>query len=206
MVVADFQSVLAALERFDPAVPWEDARSQVIPILPRLRPMPHDRDLELVRTMAPPGILVSFGIDLGPALTFVGTPLLERWKIDAPTLAATALDNLDRLAASCTKRAVVHDAFIERPLSVIQTGRGFGASLLLVPEHLPRLIGPGPHLLLAPMRDILLCLPGDVDRELAGFLLSEWEALDPNCLHLGAFRHEDGRVVAESLEEAAGRA
>lgn len=205
LVAADYGSVLAALERFDPAMDWDEARGRVLPMLPRARPMPGP-SLDLVRTVVPPGILVGFGIDLGPAVTFVSTQLLERWGVDAAALAGAALANLDREAARCDGRVVVQDRFAGEPIAVAQTRRGFAASLILVPDHLPRLFGPGPHVLLAPMRDILICLPGEVDAELAAFLSAEWEALDPNHLHLGAFRHEAGRITALPLGEVVGRA
>jgi hypothetical protein len=56
------------------------------------------------------------------------------------------------------------------------------------------------------MRDVLITLPVDVDREFAGWLADEWEALDPNHLHLGAFRYADGAVVPVALEDGAARA
>ena len=140
-----------------------------------------------------PGILVSFGIDLGPAITFVGAPLLDRWRVDVPTLAAAALSNLRRLAARVPDpTTVIRDHIGDVPVTLLQSRLGIAASLILVPESLERLLGPGPQLLLAPMRDILIALPPDVDREFAAWLADEWEALDPNHLHLGGFRHEAG--------------
>jgi hypothetical protein len=56
------------------------------------------------------------------------------------------------------------------------------------------------------MRDILIALPADVDREFAAWLADEWEALDPNHLHLGGFRHDRETIVPEALDEAAAQA
>ena len=205
VVVADPGAVRKALERFDPEAPWKKVRDRVLPMLPRARPVPGP-DLELVRAMLPPGVLVNFGIDVGPAVVFVGAPLLDRWQIDAATLIETSLENVRRLADECDRRDVLDDQVAGIPVSILQTPFGIAASMLLVPEHLERFFGRGPHLLLAPMRDLLLALPAGVDREFAGWLAEELEAIDPNHLHLGGFLHERGSIMPEVLDEAAARA
>ena len=204
VVTADYRTVLAAMEQFDPEMPWKKARARVLPMLPRVRPLPGP-ELELARAMLPPGILVGFGIDIGPAITFVGASLLDRWRVDVPALATAALANLRRVAEECDRDAVIRDRIGDVPVTLLQTRLGIAASLILVPDCLDRLLGPGPHLLLAPMRDILIALPPDVDREFAAWLAEEWEALDPNHLHLGGFRHERGTIVPEALDEAIAR-
>lgn len=205
VVTADYRTVLAAMERFDPEMPWKKARRQILPMLPRVRPLPKP-ELELVRAMLPPGILVGFGIDIGPAITFVGATLLNRWQVDLPAVVAASLTNLRELADACDRDAVIRDRIGDVPVTLIQTRLGIAASLILVPECLERFLGSGPHLLLAPMRDILIALPADVDRGFAAWLADEWEALDPNHLHLGGFRHDRGTVVPEALDEAAAQA
>ncbi len=205
VVTADYATVLAAMEKFDPEMPWKKVRARILPMLPRVRPLPGP-ELELARAMLPPGILVGFGIDIGPAITFVGASLLDRWRVDVTAVVAASLANLRRLALECDRDVVIRDRIGEVPVTVIQTRVGIAASLILVPECLARLVGPGPHLLLAPMRDILIALPPDVDREFAAWLAEEWEALDPNHLHLGGFRHELGTIVPEALDEALARA
>jgi hypothetical protein len=205
VVTADIETVLAALQRFDPDMSWKRAREQVLPMLPRVQPMPTP-ELDLVRAMLPPGILVSFGIDIGPAITFVSTELLRRWRVDPASLAAAALENLRELGRSCGPADVLHDHIADVPVSVVQTGQGIAASLLLVPESVERLLGRDERLLLAPMRDILIALPPHVDREFARWLAEEWEAMDPNHLHLGGFRYRRGAVTPETIDEAQARA
>ena len=205
VVTADPATVLAALERLDPDLPWKKVRGQVVPVLPRVRPFPGP-DLDLVRTLLPPGILVSFAIDVGPALTFIGSKLLDSWRIPRTELVETALANLRRLADHCGPAQVLQDRIVDTPVSVFQSGLGIASAMLLVPERLAALFGPGPNLLLAPMRDILIALPDGVDREFASWLAEEWEVLDPNHLHLGGFRHERGAVVAVALEEGLAQA
>jgi hypothetical protein len=205
VVTAGYGTVLAAMEQFDPDMPWKKARVRILPMLPRVRPMPGP-ELELARAMLPPGILVGFGIDIGPAITFVGASLLDRWRVDVLTVVAAALANLRQLADECGRDVAIRDRIGDVPVTVLQTRLGIAASLILVPDCLDRLLGPGPHLLLAPMRDILIALPPDVDREFAAWLAEEWEALDPNHLHLGGFRHDRGTIVPEALDEAMARA
>jgi hypothetical protein len=156
--------------------------------------------------MLPPGILVGFGMDIGPAITFVSKTLLERWHVDPAGLAGAALANLRRAAQGCGPGDVLDDHIGDVPVSVVQTGRGIAASLLLVPDCLERVLGGRERLLLAPMRDILIALPPDVDREFARWLAEEWEAMDPNHLHLGGFRYRAGTVVPESIDEALAQA
>jgi hypothetical protein len=126
--------------------------------------------------------------------------------VDVPTLADTALSNLRQLATECRSEDVIRDHIGDVPVTLLQSRVGIAASLILVPELLERFFGPGPQLLLAPMRDILIALPADVEREFAAWLAEEWEALDPNHLHLGGFRHEAGLIVPETLDEAMARA
>jgi hypothetical protein len=205
VVTADVETVLAALRGFDPEMPWKRARGLVMPVLPRVRPFPMP-DLELVRAMLPPGILVGFGIDIGPAITFVSTDLLRRWHVEPAALAGAAVANLRSTARRCGPDDVLHDHIADVPVSIVQTGRSIAASLLLVPECLERVLGRGERLLLAPMRDILIALPPDVDREFAAWLANEWEAMDPNHLHLGGFRYARGTVTPEPIDEALARA
>lgn len=197
--------VATAIRRFGPVMPWKKARDVVLPMMPRIRPFPGPQ-LELVRQMLPPGILVSFGIDIGPAVVFVGQPLLGMWGIDPPTMARAAVANVRRLAELCLDDLVLHDRIADVPVAVLQTRIGIASPLLLVPDCLERFFGPGPRLLLAPMRDILIALPIDVDRDFATWLAEEWEDLDPNCLHLGAFRYERGIAIPEPGEEMLARA
>jgi hypothetical protein len=152
--------------------------------------------------MLPPGILVGFGIDIGPALVMVDAAQLERWNVGIETVTDHALANVREAAGRCDPTAVVHQSVDGVPVMALQTGAGIGASLLLVPETLPRVFGPGPHLLIAPMRDLLIALPAAVDHEFAAWLADEWESMDPNHLHLGGWLHEAGTVCAVPIDDA----
>jgi len=202
MVTASPEAVLAALEQFDPDLSWQAARPTVIPMLPRRRPYPFPVGDRVTVTL-PPGIDVGFGLDLGPAVAFVGGRQLAGWGVDRAALVAAALDNVRRLAQGIRPSLVVRSTVDDVPMRIVQTGKGIASALLLAPDALPSLIGIGPHLLLAPMRDVLIALPSDVDPAFAAWLAVELAAMDPNCLHHGLFRHEGGRVIREPVDRDA---
>ena len=190
----DFESVLAALERFDPAIPWEAARRIVLPMLQRRRAHPFDISRNVTVTL-PPGLVVGFGLDLGPAVAFVGASQLESWGIGPADLVAAALDNVRARAGGIGPRNVVPAAVDGMSLDVLQSGAGIASVLLLVPETLARILGPGQKLLGAPMRDVLLALPPDTPVSDAAWITSEFASADPNGLDLGLFRLDQGKVT-----------
>lgn len=189
---ADDRTLLLALERLDLGRGWREVRRDIRPMLPRLRPDPPGAD-EPIRVMLPPGILIGFGLDIGPALVQVGQPLLGSWGVDRDELVAVALANVRRLAGRCDPDLVVRSPIGETAVAALQTREGIAASLLLVPDQLARFFGREPGLLLAPMRDLLLRLPQDTDPLEGAWIASEFEAIDPNGLHLGGFAW-DGRL------------
>jgi hypothetical protein len=89
------------------------------------------------------------------------------------------------------------------PLQTLQSGTGSASTFVLVPEMLARIFGPAPQLFIAPMRDLLVSMPLDVDREFAAWLHQEFAAIDPNCLAPVAFRFTAGTVTLEPLGDAA---
>lgn len=193
MVTASQEAILAALERFDPDISWSAAAPIVIPMLPRWRAHPFTVD-DRLRIPLPPGLEVGFGLDLGPAVAFVGERNLAAWGVDRAELVSVALENARRLMAGMRSSHVVRSVVDEVPIQVVQTGEGIASALLLVPDTLPRLIGDGPYLVAAPMRDLLIALPSDADPAFAAWLTAELAGMDPNGLDLGLFRYERGRV------------
>jgi hypothetical protein len=201
MTRAPDAAIMRALRGFDPDRPWKKARLDVLPMLPRLRPYPFAID-EPIRIMLRPGILVGFGVDLGPALTIVDGAQLGRWGVDAQAVATQALINVERLAERCDSRMVVRQRIADTRVGALQTRLGIAASLLLVPVALERFFGPEPAFFVAPMRDLLLAMPPDVDRLEAAWVAAELEELDPNCLHLGGFRWYGAELTPEPLDGA----
>ena len=80
---------------------------------------------------------------------------------------------------------------------------GRGGSGILAPERdatggwvVTRdiVLGERNGLILAPMRDLIVCLPLDTEREFARYLLEEFAAVDMNALDLPPFALVDGHL------------
>src|SRR5215218_8398507 len=97
VVQATPEAVMRAMGGLPPDLDWEVLAPNVVPILPRRRPMPPAAG-EPFRVTLPPGIPTGFGIDIGPAFLVVGEGLLGSWPIGPADLVAAALENLrDRM-------------------------------------------------------------------------------------------------------------
>lgn len=198
LVQATPEAVLRAMGGLPPDLDWEVLAPNVIPILPRRRPMPVMAG-EPFRVTLPPGIPTGFGIDIGPAFLVVGSSLLETWPIGPAQLVATALDNLRGRVRAVRQRDLVRQSIDGVPVRVLQTGVGCASALLLAPDELVRVFGPGSQCLIAPMRDLLVSLPPDADRAFVAWLNDEFSEMDPNGLALDAFVLEGGGLRYEAF-------
>ena len=198
VVQATPEAVLRAMGGLPPDLDWEMLAPNVIPILPRRRPMPAMAG-EPFRVTLPPGIPTGFGIDIGPAFLVVGSSLLETWPIGPAELVATALENLRQRMRGVRPRDLVRQTLDAVPARVLQSGLGCASALLLVPDELIRIFGPEPQCLIAPMRDLLVSLPADTDRTFVAWLNEEFSEMDPNGLALDAFALQDGVLRYEAL-------
>ena len=177
----------------------------LIPILPRRRPMPFEAG-EPFRVTLPPGIPIGFGIDIGPAFLIVGESVLATWPVGPADVVAIGLDNLRRRLRSVRPRDLHRDAFEGLPVRILQSGVGCASALVLVPDELERIFGREEQCLIAPMRDLLISMPLDADRELVGWLNDEFATMDPNGLALDAFVFEGGTLRYETLRTGEARA
>jgi len=203
--------VLRAMGALPPDLDWPTMAPHVIPILPRRRPLPPSAGRPF-RVTLPPGVPTGFGIDIGPAFLVVGESLLEGWPVTPVELVATALDNLRDRVGPLRPKDLHRDVIDSVPVRILQSGVGCASALVLIPDELHRILGTDPQLLLAPMRDLLVSLPVDVDRGYAAWLNDELAGMDPNGLALDAFvlagedlRYEafgpaDPRSVLERLD------
>jgi hypothetical protein len=191
-------AVMRAMGGLPPDLDWEVMAPNVIPILPRRRPMPPMAG-DPFRVTLPPGIPTGFGIDIGPAFLVVGSSLLETWPIGPAELVATGLDNLRVRMAGIRPRDIVRQSVDSIPLRVLQSGLGCASALLLAPDELVRIFGPDPQCLIAPMRDLLVSMPPETDRAFVGWLNDEFSEMDPNGLAVDAFALEDGALRYEAL-------
>ena len=198
MVQATPEAVLRAMGGLPPDLEWDVMAPNVIPILPRRRPMPPQAG-DPFRVTLPPGIPTGFGIDIGPAFLVVGESLLGTWPVGPAELVATALENLRTRMRRVHPRDLVRQSIDGVPARVLQSGVGCASALVLAPDELVRIFGPEPQLLIAPMRDLLISLPNDTDRSFVAWLNEEFAEMDPNGLALDAFILEGGALRYAAL-------
>jgi hypothetical protein len=198
MVQATPEAVLRAMGGLPPDLEWDVMAPNVIPILPRRRPMPPQAG-DPFRVTLPPGIPTGFGIDIGPAFLVVGESLLGTWPVGPAELVATALENLRTRMRRVHPRDLVRQSIDGVPARVLQSGVGCASALVLASDELARIFGPEPQMLIAPMRDLLISLPHDADRPFVAWLNEEFAEMDPNGLALDAFVLENGALRYEVL-------
>lgn len=196
--VATATAVMRAVGALPPDLAWDELAPSVIPVLPRRRPMPPSAGAPF-RVTLPPGIPTGFGIDIGPAFLVVGEALLAAWPVDPAGLVARALANLADRMRPVHARDVVQLEVDGVPARVLQSGLGCASALVLLPDELRRILGPRRQCVLAPMRDVLVSLPHDVDRGFARWLNDELAEMDPNGLALDAFLLDGGTLRYERL-------
>jgi hypothetical protein len=191
--VASTQELLEAIETIDLDGPWSSVADAVIPVLRRRRPMPPGSDDLLSRTM-PPGIETLFGIDIGPGVAYIGPWAGLTWGVGDDEIVELAVTNVRARASARRRFGLLTESVDGVPVQMFQSRDGWASALLLVPEELDRAFGPGPGLILAPMRDLLVHMPIDTHPGLAGWLLGELSSLDPNGLAVPIVALVDGQL------------
>jgi hypothetical protein len=187
------EEVLAAIDALDLDAPWPDIAPAVRLVLPRLRPLPEGTGTLPVRRY-PPGLSVGLGLDIGPAMVFIGEEQLDGWGVTPAEAFARAEANLRERCAARRHFGLVHERIGGVPTIAFRSTEGWAAALVLFPELLARVLGEQPGLVLAPMRDLVMWLPLDADRELVEAILEEFALADMNALALPVFAFVDGRV------------
>ena len=193
VTTASVDEVVQAIESVDLSAPWSEVAPHLRLALPRRRALPVDPDELALRDFAP-GIRTALGLDIGPAMLFVGEHQLAGWGVSAERAFKQALDNVRARVASRKQFALVCERVADVPTVAFQSREGWASSLLLLPDELVRVLGRRSGLVLAPMRDLILCLPLDVEREFAEFLLEEFAATDMNALDLPPLALVDGHL------------
>jgi hypothetical protein len=190
---APVEDILSAIESVDLQAPWEEMAPNLRVALPRRRQMPVDPD-ELVPHSFAPGIETVLGLDIGPAMLFVPPQQLASWEVTAEEAFERALDNVRERVAARKQFALIHERIAEVPTVGFQSREGWASQLLLLPDELVRVLGDRNGLILAPMRDLVVCLPLDVEREFAQWLLDEFAVVDMNALDIPPLALVDGQL------------
>lgn len=193
IVTAPTAEVVRAIESIDLGAPWSKVAPDLRLALPRRRPLPVD-PAELPARDFAPGIRAVLALDIGPAMLFVSHEQLAGWDVPAEAAFEQALANVRARVAARRQFALVHERIADVPTLAFQSREGWASSLLLLPDELVRVLGDRNGLVLAPMRDLVLCLPLDAEREFAQYLLDEFAAVDMNALDLPPFALVDGHL------------
>ena len=193
VTTAPVDEVINAIESVDLTAPWSEVAPNLRLALPRRRALPVDVD-ELPTREFSPGIRAILGLDVGPAMLFVAPEQLAGWGVSADRAFDQALDNVRARVAARKQFALIHERIADVPTLAFQSREGWASSLLLLPDELTRVLGDRNGLILAPMRDLLVCLPLDAEREFAHYLLEEFAAVDMNALDLPLFALVDGHL------------
>jgi hypothetical protein len=204
MLLASPEAVREAIAALPEDLDWSILAEHVVPLFARRRPLP-DGVPAPIQVVLPPGLSVGFGVDIGPAFLSVTDSLLERWGIDRAGLVAQALANTERRAQLLEPADVRHGELLDGiPIAGLMARIMPASALLLAPHQLERLFGPEERLFVAPMRDLLIGLPGDIDPALAALIRDAMAEEDPNAIALEGVRLRDGRLTCEALDGVAG--
>jgi hypothetical protein len=203
IVSATLEELQAALDGQPDDLAWDWASAHVVPVMRRVRPYPPGFP-EPMYTVVDPGVAVAFAIDIGPAFMSIGADLLRSWDVPLSDVHTRSLANVIQRAQAIDGTAIVEGGINTMPTRWLQTGQSIGSVLVLAPDELRRIFGSGPAFFITPMRDLIIGLPPDVDRELAAWLWLEVADLDPNCLGPIGYRFDGRSVRPESLEAYVG--
>jgi hypothetical protein len=184
---------MEAFVGFDPNGPWGEVAPSILPLLKRVR-HPFPAQAAPIHLRVPPGVLTGFGIDVGPMWAHVSRELMTRWGIDDAALLGTALENLRRRAID-EPPAVESATWRGTAVTVLQA-QGWGSALILAPDRLGSILGEAPRTLLAPVRNALICLPEDVDMDLAVAIWEVFAEGSSDELDIDPLRWTGSTVVA----------
>ncbi len=194
MIVAPSRAeVRAAIDTLPPELTWEAVSNSLRPMFVRRRPMPPGADRPLTFRV-PPGVNICLGLDIGPAFLYVGSAMVDDWPVSADEALGRAMANLRTMVEAERYIEMEFGTLADIPVWWYQSHGGLASGVLLLEDELRLRYGDEPRLLVAPMRNLLLAVPFDADREMVGWLRDEIAYEDPNGLDLPIFAFVDGRL------------
>ena len=199
--MAPVEEVLAAIESVDLAAPWSDVAPGLRLVLPRRRPMPPGTGSLPVRRY-PVGIWAGLGLDIGPAMLFVGVEQLDTWGVSEDDAFDRAEANVDERIRSRRHWTLISEPIGSVPTTAFQSREGWASSLVLMPEVLCRILGERSGRILAPMRDLVLWMPLDTDIDFARWVMDEMAQADVNALDVPVLTLVDGQFAQSGAPPA----
>ncbi|CAN5570631.1 hypothetical protein BH23CHL8_BH23CHL8_01580 [soil metagenome] len=194
MTTAPVEEVLAAIDSMDLAAPWADVSPGLRLVLPRRRPMPPGTGSLPVRRY-PAGIDAGLGLDIGPAMLFVGFEQLRTWEVAEDAAFDRAEANVDERVRARRHWTLISEPIGSVPTIAFQSREGWASSLVLMPEVLCRILGERSGRILAPMRDLVMWMPLDTEIDFARWVLDEMAQADPNALDVPVLTLVDGEFA-----------
>jgi hypothetical protein len=195
--------VRSAIETLPEELSWESVSAKLRPVFVRRRPMPPGAD-KPVTFRLPLGVNVALGLDIGPAFLYVGPHVLADWPVTADEALAQAMTNLRESVALERYVEMEYGTVADIPVWWYQSHGGLASGLLLLEDELARRYGDEPRLLVAPMRNLLVAVPFDADRETVAWLRDEIAYEDPNGLDLPIFALVDGHLSVDRRQSRVG--
>lgn len=191
-VLREHRAMVRAAKRMPKPVPWDWARTRVVPLL--AGPMIDPEGESPVRSVMDPGVTVIFGLDLGDAFPIVDEVVARRWECSPDQILAAAEANLRRWSARLEPSIVRNATMSGHRIRLIDVSPGWASSLLLVPEAIRRLFGDHDQVFAAPRRETLLSFRPDIPGRIAGDIVVDFELGTPRPLMLEPFALQDGIV------------
>ena len=182
-----------AAARMPKPVPWEWAKPRLMPLL--AQPCFDEPGEERIRTVAPVGCALEFGIDLGGHFPIVDRIVTERWECTVEQLQAAAMANLERRVGAIPTSAVQHAVMSGRAFRLLRSPAGCASSILLVPDQLRRLLGGHDQVLAAPGRHTLLSFPASAPVHTTAEITVDIEQGELAPLFLDPFLLCDGELT-----------
>lgn len=193
---------MAAIDAVDLTAPWSVVAPGLRLVLPRRRAMPPGTGTLPVRRYAA-GIEAGLGLDIGPAMLFVGHEQLRGWEVSEDAAFERAEANVDERVRARRHWTLISEPIGDVPTIAFQSREGWASSLVLMPEVLCRVLGERSGRILAPMRDLLMWMPLDTEIDFARWVLDEMAEVDPNALAVPVLTLVDGEFAAAGARMAA---
>ena len=149
----------------------------------------------------PPGIEVTFAIEVEPALISVDQAQLDAWDMTLEQVARAAFANLRRVVGTWQGSVYEDQSYADSPARMLGGWPHWAVSLVLLPNELQRFFGSHDQLFVAPYHCNLISLPIDVDRDIVADLVDLFSHVNPQSLLLGlpAFVLRQGELSVEEL-------
>jgi hypothetical protein len=189
-----------AIRRMPKPMPWAWAEPRLLPFVSG--PSFDGRGEALVRTRAPIGPMVEFGVDLGGLFTFVDEVVAQRWECTPQQLMGRALLNLEDRASRIQRTDLVSGVMNGRRITMLRGRPTWASSLVLVPQQLFRLFGDHDQIVGTPETACLVSLPIDTPGQVVADIVVqlEWHARRP--LWVNPFVVTDGHLTwVDDLED-----